>query len=104
MDGYDTTVELDCGCNVRLNSRAGVPMLKAGDWTSCFEHSAKEEGAYLRRARDRRVVAVRPDAEGATGSDARAVVEQMWPKRHGSPAFRSSLRRLVRLLRTTRNG
>lgn len=32
----------------------------------------------------------------------RSVIAEMWPKRHGTPAFRASLRRLVRLTRAAR--
>ncbi len=61
-DGYDTTVVLDCGHVVRLNTVPGLPDLAPGDWCSCFFDSAIYE--YDRYGgpkyeRDRRVTQVR---------------------------------------------
>lgn len=37
-DGYDTTIVLDCGCEMRLNL-GDDPRFKVGDFFGCQQHS-----------------------------------------------------------------
>lgn len=69
-DGFNTTVNLDCGHSFRLNIDLGnfgtVNPPKTGDWMACPWHSPvalhDTYGCAHKYKRDRRVTSVRRDA------------------------------------------